>query len=178
MPLKAALLCVLLAALPAVAVAEAPPPEVASALPSATQRGSGKLSFLWYDAYKATLWTGGAYGDAWSPDAPYALTLTYDMDFSADDLIDRSITEMRRAYSKEAVEAVKADLSRAMTDVKAGDRLTGIFTPPATSRFYHNGQLVHTVTNADFAPMFFGIWLGAKTSEPALRAALLAESGR
>lgn len=172
MLLKALAFAIVLSALPAHA-ADAPP-EVSLALPNASQHGTGTLSFLWYDAYKATLWSDGS----WSADKPYALTLTYDMDFSASDLIDRSITEMKRAYPAEDVMAVKDDLKKSMLAVKAGDRMTGIFMPPATTKFYHNGQLVSTVTGRPFADMFFGIWLGTKTSEPKLRAALLAEGNK
>jgi glycine/D-amino acid oxidase-like deaminating enzyme len=58
-------------------------------------------------------------------------------------------------------------------DVKEGDRLTGIHLPGMGARFAFNGQPVGDVRDPEFARLFFGIWLAAQSSEPALRDALL-----
>lgn len=58
-------------------------------------------------------------------------------------------------------------------DVKEGDRLTGVHRPGEAARFHFNGASVGELRDAEFARLFFGIWLSPRTSEPALRDALL-----
>ena len=61
-------------------------------------------------------------------------------------------------------------------NVKDGDFIIGEYVP-GSARFYFNGRLLGEVADADFARLFFGIWLDAKTSAPELRAALLRRVG-
>jgi len=58
-------------------------------------------------------------------------------------------------------------------DVRDRDRLTGVQLPGQGARFFFNGTLRGELADAEFARLFFGIWLSPRTSEPALRAALL-----
>ena len=39
--------------------------------------------------------------------------------------------------------------------------------------FFHNGKLTAQLVDADYARLFFGIWLARQSSAPALREALL-----
>ena len=57
--------------------------------------------------------------------------------------------------------------------VREGARLTGVHRPGEAARFHFNGASVGELRDAEFARLFFGIWLSARTSEPALRDALL-----
>ncbi len=61
----------------------------------------------------------------------------------------------------------------AFPDIVKGDRITGVFEPGVTAKFFFNGQPRGEIRDADFALRFFGIWLSPKTSEPKLRDALL-----
>lgn len=169
-----AFLVAMLLALPAPtpAQAEVPPPEVATQLPAANLHGQGVLGFLWFEAYRAALWAPGP----WSYEEPFALSITYKMNFTAAELIDRTIIEMQRVHAATEAEAMRPFLQKALPPVAKGDRLTALYTPPATTAFYKNGTLIATVTDANFASMFFNIWLGAETSEPELRRSLLALS--
>ena len=45
--------------------------------------------------------------------------------------------------------------------------------PGVGARFFVNGALRGEPKDADFARLFFGIWLSPRSSEPALREALL-----
>ena len=62
--------------------------------------------------------------------------------------------------------------------MRAGDRITGVHLPGEGARFFVNGRLQGELRDADFARLFFGIWLSPRTSEPALREALLGLGSR
>ena len=65
-------------------------------------------------------------------------------------------------------------MQRCFPDVVEGDRMTGVQLPGTAARFFVNGAFVGEVRDAEFTRLFFGIWLAPTTSEPELRAALLA----
>ena len=90
-------------------------------------------------------------------------------------IASRSITEMKRVGSLSDAQAAQwlKSMTALFPDVKAGDRLTGVHTPGQSARFYFNGALRGEVADADFARLFFAIWLSPKTSEPKLRTQLL-----
>ena len=87
-------------------------------------------------------------------------------------IASRSIDEMRRIgpLSDAQAAAWLAVMTRLFPDVQAGDRLTGVQQPGQTARFHFNGQFRGEGADADFARLFFGIWLSPKTSEPKMRA--------
>jgi hypothetical protein len=60
-------------------------------------------------------------------------------------------------------------------DVAAGDSLSGLYLPGRGARFFHNGEPLGEIDDAQFARAFFSIWLDPRTSAPDLRAALLGE---
>ena len=62
---------------------------------------------------------------------------------------------------------------RAFPTVAAKDRLTGVHDGRGGVAFFHNGQPTASVADAEFARLFFGIWLAPQTSAPALRQALI-----
>ena len=68
-------------------------------------------------------------------------------------------------------------MRRAFPDVAAKDRLVGVYDGRGEVRFFHNGKPTAQIKDRDYAHLFFGIWLDAKTSAPALRKALLGVSG-
>ncbi len=151
------------------------PPELAGELPGARLQGSGRLTFLGLHVYDARLWTGAQpVGAEWSA-VPFALELQYARSLSGERIAERSLTEMRR--QGEIAEAVAerwlGNMKQLFPDVTAGDRITGLNLPGTGARFFVNGSFRGEPREADFARMFFGIWLSPRTSEPALREALL-----
>jgi hypothetical protein len=58
-------------------------------------------------------------------------------------------------------------------DVDKGDSLTGIYTTSKESIFYLNDKEIGRIRDPGFGKVFFNIWLGKDTSEPALREKLL-----
>jgi hypothetical protein len=146
-----------------------------AALPSAQAAGQARLTFWGFSVYDARLWVAPGFRRSGFADHPLALELTYLRDLSAADIARRSLEEMRRAEPIDAAQAAqwRDALARLLPDVKAGDRLMGVHRPDGGARFLHNGKPLGEIADARFSRLFFGIWLGPQTSEPAMRDQLL-----
>jgi len=147
-----------------------------SALPGAQRLATTRLTVWGFQVYDATLWiTEGFRPDRWVQ-RPFALELSYLRDFDGADIAKRSLDEMRRSAPIPAEQAARwlQAMQATFPDVKKGDRLVGVHAPGSGARFFLNGATVGEVRDAAFAERFFAIWLGAQTSEPAMRDALLA----
>jgi hypothetical protein len=153
-----------------------PPPEVLRELPAARLLGSGRLRRFLFHVYDARLWTGPGFDVARFSMVPLALELEYGRTLLGPLIAERSIEEMRRgAYISPAQQGVwLAAMQRAFPDVHEGDRMTGVQLPGLATRFFVNGRFTGEIRDAEFTRLFFGIWLAPHTSEPQLRAALLA----
>lgn len=163
------------AATPVSAEPAAPAP-VRAALESATLAGEGALRWLGLRIYDARLWVGQHGIDPGRLDAsPFALELRYARSLSGAAIAERSAAEIARLGM--ASEAQRADWLARMNvlfpDVRAGDRIAGIFDPASGTRFYLNDRPLGEVAGPDFARAFFSIWLDRRTAAPALRDALL-----
>ena len=152
------------------------PPELAQALPQARLLGSARLKVWGFEVYDSRLWATAAFSAASPAATPLALELTYLRDFKAQDIAERSLKEMRRSQPLSDAQAArwKADLLRVIPDVRAGDRILGVHRPGQGAAFWFNGKPTGEVRDEDFSARFFGIWLSPATSEPQMRAALLA----
>ena len=108
----------------------------------------------------------------------FTLELHYLRDFTAAQIARRSLDEMRRAGPIAQADAQRWEdrLRQVLPDVKAGDRILGVHNPGRGAAFAVNGRAVGEIADPLFAARFFGIWLAASTSEPKLRAALLADT--
>jgi Chalcone isomerase-like len=151
------------------------PPEVAAALPGARLVGQGRLRFMGLRIYDARLWVAAqAPGSDWVA-VPWALELAYARDLKGEQIAERSLVEMRRQgdIAPETATRWLGQMKQLFPDVKDGDRITGINLPGTGARFHHNGNLRGEVADVEFARWFFGIWLSPRSSEPALRDALL-----
>lgn len=156
--------------------AQSLPVELEADLPGARLQGSGRLRFLGLRVYDIRLWASAPVprGEAWAAQ-PLALEIQYARPLVGKLIAERSIEEMRRQGPLADDKAARwlAAMTAAFPDVREGDRLTGVFRPGEWARFHHNGKPVGEVRDAEFARLFFGIWLSPRTSEPALRDALL-----
>ena len=152
------------------------PPELAQALPQARLLGSARLKVWGFEVYDSRLWATAAFSAASPAATPLALELTYLRDFKAQDIAERSLKEMRRSQPLSDAQAArwKADLLRVIPDVRAGDRILGVHRPGQGAAFWVNDKPAGEVRDEDFSARFFGIWLSPATSEPQMRAALLA----
>ncbi len=163
--------------LPLAAWAQQPaaPAEVLTELPQARLSGSGRLTYFGLRIYDSRLWVEPGFVPAQPLQQGLALELVYARALEGPRIAARSLDEMKRVGSVSAAQsdAWLAEMTRAFPDVQKNDRLTGVLRPAEGARFYLNGQLRHEIRDAAFAALFFGIWLSPRTSEPALRRALL-----
>lgn len=158
-------------------------PLVAQALPEAARNeagelqvsGRGEMRWLGLKLYEAELWTEEG---AFSFERPFALVLTYARDIPGGRLAESSVDEMRRLGERDAVRLKqwRAAMATVFPDVRAGDRIVGLYLPGRGARFFHNDRSTGEVADAQFARAFFAIWLDPRTREPALRERLLGRS--
>lgn len=155
-------------------------PELKDALPKAQLLGKSRLTVWGFQVYDARLWAPAGFGPTSYTSQPLALELDYLRAFDAVDVADRSIKEMRRSVNISDAQAAKwtAEMLRVIPNVKKGDRILGVHQPGVGASFWVNGKPNGEIRDAEFARLFFGIWLSPKTSEPKLRDALLAGADR
>jgi len=157
----------------------AAPPQVLQELaPGLRAAGAGRLRWFGLDLYEARLWTEPGFRAGSALRHRLMLELTYRRAFRSADIARRSLAEMERAAPLAVDDAARwsAELRRVLPDVQPGDRVSGVHLPDRGAIFFVNGQLAGRIDDGRFSERFFGIWLAATTSEPALRAALLAGS--
>ncbi|MBN8531034.1 MAG: chalcone isomerase family protein [Alphaproteobacteria bacterium] len=154
------------------AQASGAPEYVAPHVRSAQEVGAGRLTYLMWDVYDATLF---APEGKWQPQRPYALTLTYLRELEGKAIADRSIEEIRRqgGHDEVTLAAWHSQLRAIFPDVRPRVSLTGIYTEKGETIFFENGRKIGHLLDPEFSRAFFAIWLGEKTSEPALREQLL-----
>ena len=164
----------LASASPATAPA-APPAEVATALPGARLVGQGTLRWFGLAVYEARLWATDGFDGQRFDAHPFALELRYLRRLDGSAITERALEEMRRSGPIAETEAAarRAGMRTAFPDVSPGDRLTGVHDPARGTRFHFNGRVTGVLADSVFARRFYAVWLGAQTSQPALRAQLL-----
>ncbi len=152
------------------------PPELHAELPTASLAGSSRFRYWGFAVYDARLWVQPGFSAQNFERHPFALQLDYLRDFSNAAISERAIAEMERQARPTPERRMQWQqwLHAAFPDVRKGDRITGVHRPGQGALFLTNGRLSGMVPDALFARLFFGIWLSAGTSEPALRQALLA----
>jgi hypothetical protein len=173
-PTRRLLLTLVLALCAAVPLAKAAaaPPEVADVITADRPYGSGSYGFLFVTAYKAAVWTDAR---PWSMDVPFALSLTYGMHFSTDEMVSRANKEMKHLdpdLTDQILATYDATLAKALPAVKPGDRITALNLPGKPAQVYWNGTPTATIDDPRLIDDFFGIWLSPHSSAPSLRAAL------
>ncbi len=154
------------------------PPEVRSLMPSALLSGSTRFSYWGFAVYDASLWIQPGFTARDYERHALALQLRYLRDFTNAEITGRSIDEMARQSkpTPERRQQWQQWLVTAFPDVKKGDRITGFHRPGEGALFLTNGRQTGIVPDPEFSRLFFGIWLAAGTSEPALRRSLLSGS--
>ena len=152
----------------------APPAEVREALGDAVLQGQKRFRWLAFSVYDIRLWVKKPLKtDDWDR-RPFALELVYARSLKGEAIAERSLDEMTAQEKVDAQSGAKwlSFMQTAFPNVDDGDRLTGIYRPDGGATFYFNGRETATTKDADFARLFFGIWLSSDTSEPAMRRAL------
>lgn len=141
-------------------------------IPNAELVGEGRLKFLFWSVFDASLY---APSGVWSEDKPFALSLSYLRDLEGKSIVGASIDEMRmQGMTDEAtIERWGKAMAKIFLDVDDQTTLTGIVNEDGHALFYRNGKIAGIIRDAEFSRRFFNIWLGEKTSEPKLRAQLI-----
>jgi Chalcone isomerase-like len=163
---------------PAWAAIGQPPPELEAALPQHRLLGKARLSVYGFQVYDSRLWVPPVFSTENFSNQPFALELAYLRDFKNEAIVDRSIAEIRRLAAIDEAKAIawRQAMLRVIPNIKKGDRVMGVNRPGEGATFWVNGRLAGDVDDAEFARLFFGIWLSPKTSQPKMRIALLAGS--
>lgn len=145
-------------------------------LPGAVQIGQGQFTWYGVPIYHASLWSA-AKPAGW--EHPFALELVYRRDLSRETLVQSSIDEMQRlrANDEGLLTRWAGEMRKAFVDVRAGQRITGVYLPGQGCRFYVDGAFRHAVADSGFARAFFSIWLDRRTRNPELRRELLGLNG-
>ncbi len=134
--------------------------------------GQGEMRWFGLRLYEASLWSDEK---GYSPDKPFALTLTYARSISSARIVEASMTEMRRLGAADEARLARWQvwMQQAFPDVEEGDSITGVSLADGRVQFWSGGRLRAEFSDAAFARAFFAIWLDPRTREPGLRARLL-----
>lgn len=150
-------------------------PACLASVPDAALVGRGVLTYAVWDVYEASLY---APQGQWSPDAPYALAITYRRAIDSSAIVDTSIKEIKRqgVADSSKLDAWQSALTEIIPDVAPGTSLCAAHNQQGQTVFYKGDDKIDTVEDKAFGRFFFGIWLSDGTSKPRLRKALLGQS--
>ena len=148
-------------------------------LPGGRRLGQARLRFFGLSVYDATLWAEPGFEAASFERHRFVLELHYLRTLHGKAIAERSLKEMRGVGNVSEAQATRwlDAMTRLFPDVKDGDHIAGLHLPGEGARFTLNDRPLGDVKEPDFARLFFGIWLAPATSEPQMRAQLLAQAG-
>jgi hypothetical protein len=141
-------------------------------------RGVGLLVYRWViDAYVAALYLPADVASAQAlSDVPKRLEIEYfwaidaeDFGPAADTILRRQFDEKTRAPLSERIDRMNA----AYRGVAPGDRYANAYAPGRGTTRLWNGEERVTIPGADFAAVYFAVWLGDDPLDASLRRQLL-----
>lgn len=135
--------------------------------------GKGKLSFLFWDIYNASLYTAtGQYNEQ---EYPIALQLTYLRDFKKQQLIEETEKQWQKLGFKDQqkIKQWLETLDQLWPDVKENQSITLYIDTQQRSYFYFNDTKLGQLDDPEFANAFLAIWLSEDTSAPEVRKKLI-----
>ncbi len=109
-------------------------------------------------------------------DIPKRLELRYFWSIKGPDFGKRADKILAAAFSAAALDPLRPrirQLHAAYRDVKAGDRYSLTYLPGTGTELALNHQPIITIPGADFAAVYFAIWLGEKSGSPELQRQLM-----
>ena len=152
-----------------------PTPQLRKVLPAPRLVGQQRLTYWGFDVYDASLWASSAFvAEDWAKQL-LVLELRYLRDFKGTDIAQRSIDEMQGQRPLSAIQqnTWSATLQGIIPNVRAGERITGIYAPDKGMQLLHQDRLLGELRDLDLAQRFMGIWLAPETSQRKLRQHLL-----
>lgn len=142
------------------------PDEVQQVLPAPVAKGQATATLFSAEIYDAELFTSK--GAPFSIDRPFALTLIYKYNFSADVLAMASVREIARmeGIRMSDLRSLRGELKGCFRDVRKGERVTGVGRADDVIEFYVNGNKTCALRQENLRERFFNIWLGEDTRDP------------
>ncbi len=127
--------------------------------------GSEKLKFLGMKVYNISLWSEVP---EFSYEEPFAIHIKYNMSFSREDLVQKSIIEIEKLHKLNREEKIiyKESLNKTLCPVKKGDEKVAIFIPSKGVKMFHNNELTGIISDPKFSRLFIDIWLDERGSYP------------
>jgi len=146
--------------------------DIQSYVPEAQKVGQGRMTYMFWDIYDATLY---APQGSWNNEKPFALQISYLRTVNGKKIADHSAEEIRGQGFNDEVKLATwhAQMRRIFPDVDEGVSLTGVYTETGQTIFYRDDVEIGRINDPEFSKAFFGIWLNDKTSAPELRRKLL-----
>lgn len=142
-------------------------------VPDAAIVGQGRLVYVIWDVYDATLL---APNGKWEEGKPMALTLNYLREISGKDIARASEEAIRhqKFTDEKKIASWRKKMEEIFPDVKNGTSLTGIVNKKGETIFILNDKKeIGRVKDPLFSKYFFNIWLGKDSTRKALRKQLL-----
>tara|TARA_R110001583_G_scaffold191_5_gene1831 strand:+ start:628 stop:1188 length:561 start_codon:yes stop_codon:yes gene_type:complete len=135
--------------------------------------GKATFSVLFWDLYKSELLTSSGTYPMQSKNEKLIYKIQYLKAVSAKDLVEYTVEQWQHLEIKpHKYQAFIPKISDIWPDLKVGDSLALVMSHQK-SAFYFNDNLVGSIEDPMFGPLFIDIWLSEKTSEPKLRQQLL-----
>jgi len=134
--------------------------------------GSATLKFLRMKVYDISLWS---VEPKFSYSKPFAIQIKYNLNFSSQDLVKRSIAEIERLHelTGEEKKSYAKDLAIIFRSVKKGDEKLAIFSPEKGVKMLYNNELTGVISDPKLARLFVDIWLDERGSYPEVTRKLL-----
>jgi hypothetical protein len=147
------------------------PAELHGHIQAAQPHGQAVYRRLGIQIFEAALWMDAK---TWSMNLVFALSIRYERSFAAYDLIEKTLADMHRLEKLGPKErtAYPTELDRLFRDVRRGDVITALYIPDQGATFFYNSAPTG-IADISLSQRFFDIWFSPRTSEPALRNALL-----
>lgn len=164
----------------AAATAREAPTLVRSHVEDARSQGEGRLTWFGLHVYDARLYVPGRGIEGPIPGTqPFALEIVYARALNGSAIAERSHQEIDHLGlgSVEQRDRWLKQMRALFPDVTSGQRLTGLYSPGAATRFYLDDRALGSIDDPAFGRAFFSIWLDPRTREPRLRARLLGQAG-
>lgn len=98
-------------------------------------------------------------------DAPRHLEIEYLRNLSKDDFTGAAEDMLAKQHDPATIESIRSGINQINAlyqDVKTGDRYALTYLPGQGTELLYNGQSKGIIPGADFARIYFTIWLGAK----------------
>lgn len=98
-------------------------------------------------------------------DQPRHLEIEYLRDLSRDSFLQAAEDMLAKQYSRENIESIREGINQINAlyqDVKKGDRYALTYVPGVGTELYFNGASKGIIPGAEFARIYFAIWLGEK----------------